>query len=448
MLHLALLTGMLAAPIAPPVLSWERPVIPGMTFRMDVQEELPRTIYGLTIQRGAPIWTESHMANGEIYDAQPEKGRGYVSRMVEESGAIGGVNGDFFQWTPDPGGHPRGLHVRAGELLTLPDEDEQFGWGPEGVVIGKAAYAASARIAGTEIRIDGLNQRVEPDQLVLLTDEAGLPYSREPMTCILVRVGPYRLEPVDHLAGTVVSVATNQTRIGVPPGHFILAASGDRLNPALKPGEVVEVDIEVSGFDWNRVDNVMGGGPVLLKDGANVVDRPDDVRHPRTSVGVKANGDMVFLVVDGRQTMSVGATLAELAEIMKDWGCVQAFNLDGGGSSTMNALGMTLNRPSGGTERPVANAVLFRGYPSLSPVQKVEIALPATLKVGDAVKPSVTVEGQSWSPDDRRLIWSCQGSAWVDQSGTVRVHSTGKATLSVLIGGRIYKTEFEAAESR
>ncbi len=446
MLHLALLTGMLAVPAAPPVQSWERTVIPGMTFRMDVQEDLPRTIYGLTIQRGAPIWTESHMANGEVYDARPEKGRGFVSQMVEESGAIGGVNGDFFQWTPDPGGHPRGMHVRAEELMTLPDEDEQFGWGPGGVVVGKAAFTASARLNGQELKIGGLNQRVEPGQLVLLTDEAGLPYSREPMTCILVRVGPYRLEPVDHLAGTVVSVAEKQSRIGVPPGHMILAASGDMLNGMAKPGDVVEVDVEVTGFDWSTVDNVMGGGPVLLREGANVVDRPDDVRHPRTSVGERANGDLVFMVVDGRQSMSVGATLSELADIMKEWGCVTAFNLDGGGSSTMNALGLTLNRPSSGGERPVANAVLFRGYPELGPARTVEFGLPSAVKVGSEFQPQITVDGQRWRVDDPRIIWACQGAGWVDQGGTVKIHAAGKGTLSAMIGGRTYRVEFEAAE--
>ncbi len=62
-------------------------------------------------------------------------------------------------------------------------------------------------------------------------------------------------------------------------------------------------------------------------------------------------------MVDGRQTESRGVDLTELAIIMKDLGCVEALNLDGGGSSSMVANGILLNRPSGGTLREVMSAI-------------------------------------------------------------------------------------------
>ncbi len=60
-------------------------------------------------------------------------------------------------------------------------------------------------------------------------------------------------------------------------------------------------------------------------------------RAPRSAIGVREDGSVVIAVVDGRADVShsVGATLAELAEIMKGLGCRQAMNMDGGGSSVM-----------------------------------------------------------------------------------------------------------------
>jgi exopolysaccharide biosynthesis protein len=68
---------------------------------------------------------------------------------------------------------------------------------------------------------------------------------------------------------------------------------------------------------------------------------------------------VLLVVIDGRQPRwSVGASLGELARIMRDLGAVEAMNLDGGGSSTMWVEGEVVNRPSDGTERKVTTAVL------------------------------------------------------------------------------------------
>jgi exopolysaccharide biosynthesis protein len=83
-------------------------------------------------------------------------------------------------------------------------------------------------------------------------------------------------------------------------------------------------------------------------------------RHPRTAMGVRADGTWVLVVVDGRRpTVSIGMTLAELAELMKSLGCKDALNLDGGGSSTLYLYGQVVNTPSDlAGERPVSDAIL------------------------------------------------------------------------------------------
>lgn len=105
-------------------------------------------------------------------------------------------------------------------------------------------------------------------------------------------------------------------------------------------------------------------GPALVN-GGTVLQGIDDVevdtnfgnhsiqgRQPRTAVGALGQGHYVFVVVDGREEgYSRGVTMTELAQIMVDLGCQVAYNLDGGGSSTMYFNGQVINRPSNGGER-------------------------------------------------------------------------------------------------
>lgn len=72
------------------------------------------------------------------------------------------------------------------------------------------------------------------------------------------------------------------------------------------------------------------------------------LRHPRTAVGIKENGEWVFVVVDGCSYRFFGGmTIKKLAGLMFELGCVDALNLDGGGSSTMVLEGTIANKPCG-----------------------------------------------------------------------------------------------------
>ncbi|MCM3695287.1 phosphodiester glycosidase family protein [Microbacterium oleivorans] len=110
--------------------------------------------------------------------------------------------------------------------------------------------------------------------------------------------------------------------------------------------------------------NTLSFGPALVEDGAavagidsvevdtNVGNHSIQGEQPRTAVGVIDDDHLVFVVVDGRsEGYSRGATLTELAQIMIDLGAVTAYNLDGGGSSTMFFDGEVVNQPSNGGER-------------------------------------------------------------------------------------------------
>ena len=127
----------------------------------------------------------------------------------------------------------------------------------------------------------------------------------------------------------------------------------------------------VDSFDFSiaetwEVDDALHAGPVLMHEGKIRVTTDEEVFfgstipniHPRTAAGYRNSGELVLLVVDGRQIDSRGVDLQELAILMRDLGCVEAINLDGGGSSAMVVDGKLLNRPAGTTgQREVMSAI-------------------------------------------------------------------------------------------
>ena len=68
-------------------------------------------------------------------------------------------------------------------------------------------------------------------------------------------------------------------------------------------------------------------------------------RNPRTAIGYTQNNNVVLLTADGREGASIGLTLMELASLMKEFGCINAMNLDGGGSTVMYVGGEVVNKP-------------------------------------------------------------------------------------------------------
>jgi len=103
-----------------------------------------------------------------------------------------------------------------------------------------------------------------------------------------------------------------------------------------------------------------GGNDAALAEADSFNEAFRNTRHPRTAVGVRPDGVIVLVTVDGRQPLhSVGMSIAELTALMIELGCAEAINLDGGGSTTMVIRDKIVNRPSDAAgERPVSDALL------------------------------------------------------------------------------------------
>ncbi len=126
-------------------------------------------------------------------------------------------------------------------------------------------------------------------------------------------------------------------------------------------------------INYSDLETCVSGAFLLLKDGAPYdlgLSWPDlsfsKTRHPRTGIGVKADGTLFFIVVDGRQkSHSNGATLADFALIFRELGCTDAVNIDGGGSSISYTKDyhtgeyIMWNSPSDGSPRAVLNCLLI-----------------------------------------------------------------------------------------
>ena len=133
---------------------------------------------------------------------------------------------------------------------------------------------------------------------------------------------------------------------------------------------IYEKDISAEELLAKGARDVLSFGPQLLEDGKITVNSSYEVAratnsNPRTAIGMIDVLHYVFVVSDGRTNKSSGLSVYELADFMKSLGVKTAYNLDGGGSSTMYFNGEVINDPVGGgrgqSERSVSD-IVYIGY--------------------------------------------------------------------------------------
>ena len=156
-------------------------------------------------------------------------------------------------------------------------------------------------------------------------------------------------------------------------GNLYRSSSGNREALAImNTGEfefVTEGETSAETLLQNGALQVFSFGPVLLEDSTISVSENDEVgmamaSNPRTAIGYLGKNHYVFVVSDGRTGESAGLSLYELAEFMQSLGVVDAYNLDGGGSSTMVFKGEVVNTPTTNghsTEERAVSDILYIG---------------------------------------------------------------------------------------
>ncbi|MBQ3404218.1 MAG: phosphodiester glycosidase family protein [Oscillospiraceae bacterium] len=185
----------------------------------------------------------------------------------------------------------------------------------------------------------------------------------------------------------VSALVNDETAIKIGKNQLILTAADASDKQAVydmfSMGDSVTLSTSCSDSSMSDAAWATGGGDILIKDGAitnsAAWNRSISSAAPRTAIGVKANGNIVLYVIDGRDSShSNGLVLSELAQELKSMGCVAAVNLDGGGSSAMqvklpdSSKLSTVNQPSGGSERKCATYIMIMsGRNSSRPASKL-----------------------------------------------------------------------------
>jgi hypothetical protein len=335
-----------------------RRIAPGLKFTRIVQRGVPRRTFVLTLNLEKAITLDTTLSGAMMPT------RTVLSRVVRRAGALAGVNGDW--------GLPAPAHVfaqdgdllqtrdSAGALFGLSRDESQAHFGHRRIEV-----TLTDESSGRVLTLDRWNQgSPAPGELAGFTPLGGTLESPPPNACSarLLPQGPPRAADPDGVDRSYVVdvVRCSETALARQGGVVISAPpSTDEAIEllALTSGATVRIHWTVG---WSNVFDVVGGGPILMRDG-NVLDvcGLSCGAHPRTAVGVKANGRLLMVVIDGRQPRwSKGVTLLALARIMEGLGAVTAMNLDGGGSSEMVVEDKVVNRPSDGHERAITNAIL------------------------------------------------------------------------------------------
>jgi hypothetical protein len=357
-------------------------VAPGVQWTTIVREAGPQRINVLELD---PAVVGGVLSNGRI--ARRER----VSTMARRSGAVAGVNGGYF----GPSGDPVGVLAIDGQLLSEPVDGRSALLVDAGrATVAPLRFRGAVTINGVTRLIDGLDRTrglvpacggrggdqptVRPNAALTCRDASELVLLSPTYGARPPREGGVEAVLRDGMVARVRGPGTGP----VPRDGLLLTGTGDAarfLRNAALPRSRAEVKLTLTAsgqpLELAQQTLMVGGGPRLLRGGRVTVTAKAEgfappqapaffgtfvaARQPRTLAGVRTDGTVLLVTVDGRRPgWSAGMTLHEAARLMQSLGARDALNLDGGGSSTMTVLGEVVNRPSDRAgERAVSDGV-------------------------------------------------------------------------------------------
>lgn len=259
-----------------------------------------------------------------------------ITAMAKRNNSLVAVNGAFF--LPQTG-CPLGTMMVNKKLYTGPVFNRvAMGIFDNGFAIDRVKLNATIKSGWNTIKLDNINQpRMSIAYTIAYTPDWG------------------QLSPTTPKNGVQIVVSNNnitsitKSRVQIPKDGYVIVGPASVLG-SLKVKEKISLDIKTLP-DWENVNHIISGGPYLVKDGKVYVDIQDQKllaiggRNPRTAIGYTKDNHFIIVTADGREGSSIGLTLKELAYYMQKIGCVNAMNLDGGGSTVMYVKGYITNKP-------------------------------------------------------------------------------------------------------
>ena len=270
-----------------------------------------------------------------------------ISTIAKNNNAIVALNGTYFK--PQTG-VPLGTLMINKELYTGPIYDRvALGiFDDKNTKFDIARVQLNAKLEGSNqtIKVDNINQpRMLSTYILIYNSKWGKysPYAPRYGTNLLVH------------NGKIIKASANP--IEISGDDYVISGPKSQLFPLL---DTKDVKLTVNtNPEWKNVKHIISGGPYLVKEGEIYVDMTAQKlgaiggRNPRSAVGYTSDNNLILVAVDGREGSSIGMTLMELAYLMKGYGCINAMNLDGGGSTVMFVNG----KVNGGI--PLSNAIVL-----------------------------------------------------------------------------------------
>lgn len=395
-----------------------------------------------------------------------------MAKDLEKGGdrVLSGINGDYYVMAT---GNPLGLVITDGILRSSASYLNAIGFNPDGTaVIGKPDLTLRADFKGYSLKISDINKIRSGDGYFLFTDDFG-PTTKNTQPGVDVILTPVTVAEGQPATGADgVSLTTSkQLKIGslvscqveevieatdattIPEGKFVLSISntgGEWLQEmirSLQPGDPLDLEIYGADTRWNDVDCAVGAMYWILSGGQVTSGLDASTAAPRTAVGVKDDGSVIFYTIDGRQSgHSVGATVQMVAQRLQELGCTEAVLLDGGGSTTMVSTypdygsSSIINAPSEGTPRSVTNAIFL--VSNLDPTGQAGslYATPSSLTLlsGATTQCEATALDTGWYPMTDlpgQVAWSSPEGAVSDSGLFTAPDKTGTYTVTATSGG-------------
>ena len=394
-----------------------------------------------------------------------------VSGYLESQGSrvVAGINGDFFSFKT---GLPMGTSISGGEILSKVSEGQWgIGFRSDGTAfIDYLEIQTTAEKEGMTADIECINKWYQAgfDTMFMLTDAFG-ESSQTEAECIFVIASPVdgALQVDSQITLNVDEKFEYDGAIAIPDGKIVLvidkAFGKEELKNfvnSLNIGDqftVTNTAINSEKGQWSTAaEATTSTGSILVKNG-EIGSGFEAGAAPRTAIGIRADGTVIMYVLDGRQSgYSYGAQLTTLAQRMLELGCVDALNLDGGGSTTMGALlggedeFAVMNSPSDGYLRSVANFIFLKDNrePNGVPWLVSFTPLNSTYYLGDTAEIIIdsVYDTNNYKMDDYSALEITAENAEILGDGRIYFSSIGDAVIR--ISGGIYETEIPVTVHR
>ena len=330
------------------------PTLTFRTFYLEADANQPNFEIRTELGRDSIIGTENISAHAE-------------RKTTETECYFAAVNGDFFETTGDVGTPINGsMHngVPATAVTGSPHFIITGGTSPYASFL-TASYTYKVN-GGESISLNRINGRIGTNELTVFNSTTGkYTHTTAGTAEIAIELLPGESWKINApFKAKVVGTASTNGNHQIAEGQGVLSASGTMAHYVtdLKEGDELEFTFTNTLNNYGGIApdirQMVGGNTIFLIDG-QTVEQGDFSRHPRTMLGYnKDRSKVIFAVVDGRSSISSGATYYELADIMKWANADYGINIDGGGSSSLylQKFGY-MNQPSDGHERAVANGV-------------------------------------------------------------------------------------------